>query len=220
MEGISHEAVGLAGHLRLEKLTVLYDDNRISHRRRHRTRLLRRRAEALRRAMAGRCKRVDGHDPAQLDAALSFAVRSQEADADRLPHHHRLRRPTKAGTAAAHGAPLGRREAAAAKRALGWNDPPFDGAGRPAGALARRRRARRGAAAGLAEAPRPAPDAGGVRARRWPAGCRRPGTRRWPRCSAEIAESRPKLATRAVAASRRWRRWCRRCPSWSAARPT
>ena len=92
-------------------------------RRRHRAVALRRPAEAVRRlglgGQAGRRARPGaGRRRALAGAALA------EADADRLPHHHRPGAPTKAGTAAATAAAR-RGEAQAAKRALGWNHPPF-----------------------------------------------------------------------------------------------
>ena len=77
MEGISHEAIGLAGHLRLEKLTVLWDDNSISID--GATSLSTSEDQVKRFAAAGwAVKRVDGHDPAMVAAALSMAVRSKK----------------------------------------------------------------------------------------------------------------------------------------------
>ena len=77
MEGISHEAMGLAGHLRLNKLTVLYDDNHISI---DGDTALAVSDDVIKRfaAHGWATKRVDGHDPAQIIAALSFATRSKK----------------------------------------------------------------------------------------------------------------------------------------------
>jgi transketolase len=124
MEGVSHEAIGLAGHLRLDKLTFLYDDNHISI---DGDTALARSEDALKRfAAAGwATKAVDGHDPAQIAAALSFAVRSKKPTLIACRTIIGLGAPTKAGTAAVHGAPLGPQEAAGAKAALGWHEPPF-----------------------------------------------------------------------------------------------
>ena len=96
MEGVSHEAASLAGHLRLGRLTVLYDRNFMSV---DGPVSLASSEDPLRRfaAYGWAVKEVDGHDPADIAAALSFAVRSARADPDRLPHHHRLRRAHQGG---------------------------------------------------------------------------------------------------------------------------
>ena len=124
MEGISHEAIGLAGHLRLDKLTLLYDDNHISI---DGDTALARSEDTLKRfAAAGwATKAVDGHDPTQIAAALSFAVRSKKPTLIACRTIIGFGAPTKAGTAAAHGAPLGAQEAEGAKELLGWHEPPF-----------------------------------------------------------------------------------------------
>ncbi len=124
MEGISHEAIGIAGHLRLDKLTLLYDDNHISI---DGDTALARSEDPLKRfAAAGwATKTVDGHDPTQIAAALSFAVRSKKPTLIACRTIIGFGAPTKAGTAAAHGAPLGAREAEGAKALLGWHHPPF-----------------------------------------------------------------------------------------------
>jgi transketolase len=124
MEGVSHEAIGLAGHLRLEKLTVLWDDNSISID--GDTALSHSGDEMKRFAAAGwAVKPVDGHDPAQVAAAMSFAVRSKKPTLIACRTIIGLGAPTKAGTAGVHGAALGAREAEGAKAALGWPAPPF-----------------------------------------------------------------------------------------------
>jgi transketolase len=124
MEGISHEAIGLAGHLRLNKLTVLYDDNHISI---DGDTALSVSDDVIKRfaAHGWATKRVDGYDAPQVAAALSFATRSKKPTLIACRTIIGFGAPTKAGTAAAHGSPLGATEAAAAKAALGWNEPPF-----------------------------------------------------------------------------------------------
>ncbi len=124
MEGISHEAAALAGHLGLSKLTVLYDDNHVSI---DGDIALSRSDDVLKRfaAYGWATKRVDGHDPAQINAALSFCRAVQEADPDRLPHHHRPRCPAQGRNERRPRSPLGPNEAAAAKQLLGWHEPPF-----------------------------------------------------------------------------------------------
>ena len=124
MEGISHEAAGIAGHLCLSKLTVLYDDNHVSidgdTSQAFTDDTVKRFA-----AYGWAAKRIDGHDPAQINAALSFAVRSKKPTLIACRTIIGLGAPTKAGTAATHGSPLGAQEAAGAKAALGWHEPPF-----------------------------------------------------------------------------------------------
>jgi transketolase len=124
MEGISHEAAALAGHLGLSKLTVMYDDNHVSI---DGDTALSYSDDALKRFSAYNwaTKRVDGHDPAQINAALSFAVRSKKPTLIACRTIIGFGAPGKAGTNAAHGSPLGPREAAGAKELLGWHEPPF-----------------------------------------------------------------------------------------------
>ena len=123
-EGVSHEAACLAGHLRLEKLTVLWDDNSVSL---DGDAGLASSADPLRHyaALGWATKRVDGHDPAAVAAALSLAVRSKKPTLIACRTIIGFAAPTKAGTAAAHGRPLGETEAEAAKQALDWTHPPF-----------------------------------------------------------------------------------------------
>jgi transketolase len=124
MEGISHEAAALAGHLCLSKLTVLYDDNHISidgdTAQAYSDDVLKRFS-----AYGWAARRIDGHDPQQINAALSFAMRSKKPTLIACRTIIGLGAPTKAGTAATHGSPLGSQEAAGAKAALGWHEPPF-----------------------------------------------------------------------------------------------
>ncbi|HEX7081051.1 MAG TPA: transketolase [Gammaproteobacteria bacterium] len=126
MEGVSHEACSLAGTLRLGKLIALWDDNGVS----------------IDGPTAGWftddtparfraygwhvVDAVDGHDPASIRAAIDAA----RAERDRpslicCKTTIGWGAPTKQGTAATHGAPLGPDEAAATRRNLGWEHPPF-----------------------------------------------------------------------------------------------
>ena len=124
-EGISHEAASLAGHLQLGKLTVLWDDNSISI---DGETSLSFSEDVLKRfaAYGWAVRRVDGHDHAQVAAALQWAMRSRKPTLIACRTIIGFGAPNKAGTAASHGAPLGPEEAAAAKSALGWNHPPFE----------------------------------------------------------------------------------------------
>jgi transketolase len=124
MEGISHEAGALAGHLCLSKLTVLYDDNHVSI---DGDTALSFSDDVAKRfsAYGWATKHVDGHDPQQVAAALSFAVRSKKPTLIQCRTIIGLGAPHKAGTNAVHGSPLGPEEAAGAKAALGWHEPAF-----------------------------------------------------------------------------------------------
>jgi transketolase len=124
MEGISHEAIDLAGHLRLGRLVVLWDDNRITID--GPTTLSTSTDQPARFAAAGwHVQTVDGHDPEAVADAIA------EAQDDPRPSMIACRTligrgaPTKQGTAATHGAPLGAAEIAAARAELGWPHPPF-----------------------------------------------------------------------------------------------
>jgi transketolase len=126
MEGISHEACSLAGALRLRKLIGFYDDNGIS---------IDGKVEGWFRDDTPKrfeaygwhvIRNVDGHDSAAIDAAIREA--REQADRPTLICCRTViawGAPTKQGTKAAHGEPLGPEEIAAARKALGWNQPPF-----------------------------------------------------------------------------------------------
>nr|WP_294543542.1 transketolase [uncultured Rhodopila sp.] len=124
MEGISHEAAALAGHLCLSKLTVLLDDNHVSI---DGDTGLAASEDVLKRfaAYGWATKQVDGHDPAQIQSALSFAVRSKKPTLIACRTIIGFGAPEKAGTSAAHGSPLGETEAAGARALLDWQEPPF-----------------------------------------------------------------------------------------------
>jgi len=125
MEGISHEAASLAGTLKLDKLTVLYDDNGISIDG-HVAQWFNDDTPARFAAYGWQVMRdVDGHDADAVDRAL------QDARAAGRPTLICCRTvigrgsPGKAGTHDVHGAPLGADEVANTRRALGWPYPPF-----------------------------------------------------------------------------------------------
>ena len=124
MEGVSHEAGSLAGHLRLNKLVVLWDDNSISID--GGTELSVSEDPLKRFANYGwATKRVDGHDFEALQAALAWAQKSTKPVMIACKTIIGFGAPTKAGTAGSHGAALGGAEAEAAKKALGWPHLPF-----------------------------------------------------------------------------------------------
>jgi transketolase len=125
MEGISQEAIELAGHLKLNKLTVLWDDNAISI---DGPISIASSADHLKRfAAAGwAVKRVDGHDPAQIAAGLSMAIRSKKPTLIACKTLIGFGAPTRAGTAATHGSLLGAAETQGMKDLLGWKAAPFE----------------------------------------------------------------------------------------------
>ena len=125
MEGINHEAIGLAGHLKLGRLNVLWDDNSITidgAADLSTSENIRGRYEAT----GWHTVECDGHDFDDIARALA------EAEADDRPSLVACRTvigrgaPTKQGTSATHGAPLGDEEIAGAREALGWDAAPFN----------------------------------------------------------------------------------------------
>ena len=125
MEGISHEAIDLAGHLRLSKLIVLFDDNSISID--GSTSLSTSMDQPARFAAAGwDVHRIDGHDEAQIVSAIEAARRSDRPSLIACKTVIGYGAPNKQGTASAHGSPLGKDEIGKAREALGWNHPPFE----------------------------------------------------------------------------------------------
>jgi len=124
-EGISHEAASLAGHYRLDKLCVLWDDNGISI---DGGTELSFTEDVLKRfqAYGWAVKRVNGHSPSALLGAMGYALRSRKPTLIACRTIIGFAAPKKAGTAGSHGAPLGAEEIAGARAAMGWNHPPFD----------------------------------------------------------------------------------------------
>ena len=125
MEGVNHEAIGLAGHLKLGHLNVLWDDNRITID--GGTDLSTSEDIAARYRAAGwHTLSCDGHDFADIERALA------EAAASPLPTLVACRTvigkgaPNKQGSHDVHGAPLGDDEIAATRDAIGWTSPPFE----------------------------------------------------------------------------------------------
>jgi transketolase len=125
MEGINHEAVGLAGHLKLGRLNVLWDNNKITI---DGSTDLSTSEDVLARYRASGWHTVscDGHDFADIRRALDEAI------ADPRPSLVDCRTiigygaPNKQGTSATHGAALGHDEIAAARQHLVWDSEPFD----------------------------------------------------------------------------------------------
>jgi transketolase len=124
MEGISQEAISLAGHLKLSRLAVIWDDNNIS-------------IDgpigmsdstdqvARFKASGWNTISIDGHDPAQIAAAFEAARKSDRPTLIAAKTTIGFGAPTKSGTAKVHGSPLGAEEIKGAREKLGWPHAPF-----------------------------------------------------------------------------------------------
>ena len=124
MEGISHEAASLAGHLGLGKLIVLFDDNGISID--GPTSLTVSDDQPARFAACGwHVLSVDGHDPDAIAAALSEARQTDKPSLIAAKTTIGHGSPNKGGTAGSHGAPLGAEEIALVRKTLNWPHAPF-----------------------------------------------------------------------------------------------
>ncbi len=125
MEGISQEAISMAGHLKLSKLIVLFDDNGISidgptslstsedHKKRFE-------------AAGWDVQEIDGHDPVAIEAAIAKAKTTKTPSMIACKTEIGFGAPTKGGTSATHGSPLGAAELAGAREKLGWTAAPFE----------------------------------------------------------------------------------------------
>jgi len=125
MEGINHEAIGLAGQLRLGRLNVLWDDNRITID--GSTELSTCEDIPARYAASGwHVTECDGHDFDSIGKALETAAADPRPSLVRCKTVIGKGAPNKQGTSATHGAALGAEEVAAARETLGWGYAAFD----------------------------------------------------------------------------------------------
>lgn len=125
MEGLSHEAISLAGHLRLNRLIVLFDDNEISID--GATSLSCSDDQLLRfRASGWSACRIDGHDPTAITAAIEQARHSDRPSLIACRTVIGFGAPNRQGTEKAHGAPLGADETEKTRAALNWPHAPFE----------------------------------------------------------------------------------------------
>ncbi|MFZ5743449.1 MAG: transketolase [Pseudomonadota bacterium] len=125
MEGINHEAIGLAGHLKLDRLKVLWDDNRITID--GDTDLSTSEDIAARFKSAGwHVTSCDGHDFADIARALAEAAAADKPTLVACRTVIGKGAPNKQGGHNVHGAPLGADEIAAAREYLGWTAAPFE----------------------------------------------------------------------------------------------
>ncbi|WP_066795183.1 transketolase [Sphingomonas soli] len=125
MEGINHEAIGLAGHLKLGRLIVLWDDNKITI---DGAVSLSSNEDIPARYIATGWHVVecDGHDPKSIAAAFDVALADDRPSLVRCKTIIGKGAPNFQGTSKTHGSPLGADEVAAARATLGWNHAPFE----------------------------------------------------------------------------------------------
>ena len=125
MEGISQEAIALAGHLKLNRLIVLFDDNGISID--GPLSLTDSVDQVMRFQAAGwAASRIDGHDPEAIAAAIEKAQASDRPSLIACRTTIGFGAPTKAGKSSSHGSPLGADEIKGAREKLGWTSPAFE----------------------------------------------------------------------------------------------
>lgn len=126
MEGVSHEACSLGGHLGLSRLIAFYDDNHISIDGETKLSFSEDIPQRFQ-AYGWHTQTVDGHD----QEAIARAIEAAQAETGK-PSLIACRTvigwgaPSKAGTASTHGTPLGAEEVAATRKSLGWEWPPFE----------------------------------------------------------------------------------------------
>jgi transketolase len=125
MEGISQEAIALAGHLKLSKLIVLFDDNGISI---DGALSLSDSVDQVKRfeSAGWNAWRIDGHDAKAIAAALEAAQNCDKPTMIACKTTIGFGAPTKAGKSSSHGSPLGADEIKGAREKLGWSAPPFE----------------------------------------------------------------------------------------------
>src|SRR5882762_4827058 len=123
MEGISQEAIALAGHLKLKKLVVLFDDNGISI---DGPLSLSDSVDQVKRfeSAGWNASRIDGHDPAAIAAAIEKAKSSDKPTMIACKTTIGYGAPTKAGKSSSHGSPLGADEIKGAREKLNWSEAP------------------------------------------------------------------------------------------------
>ena len=125
MEGISQEAIALAGHLKLNKMIVLFDDNGISI---DGAISLSDSVDQVKRfeAAGWAAERIDGHNHDAIADAIARAQKSDRPTLIACKTTIAFGAPTKAGTSKSHGSPLGAEEIAGASKQLNWDAPPFE----------------------------------------------------------------------------------------------
>ena len=125
MEGISEESASLAGHLGLNKLIVLWDNNNITI---DGTVDKASSTDQLKRfeAMGWNTLSIDGHNYEEIRGAIRQAQNSKQPTLISCKTTIGYGAPTKSGTSKCHGSPLGEEETKAMREALGWKYAPFE----------------------------------------------------------------------------------------------
>ena len=125
MEGVSQEAIALAGHLKLNRMIVLFDDNGISI---DGPLSLSDSTDQVKRfeASGWNASRIDGHDPDAIANAITAAQKSDKPTMIACKTTIGFGAPTKAGKSSSHGSPLGAEEIKGAREKLGWTAPAFE----------------------------------------------------------------------------------------------
>ncbi|AEI01953.1 transketolase TktA [Afipia carboxidovorans OM5] len=125
MEGVSQEAIALAGHLKLNRMIVLFDDNGISI---DGAISLSDSVDQVKRfeAAGWAACRIDGHDHDAIADAIARAQKSDRPTLIACKTTIAFGAPTKAGSSKSHGSPLGADEIAGTRKALNWDAPPFE----------------------------------------------------------------------------------------------
>lgn len=125
MEGISHEAIAMAGHLKLNKLILFWDDNNITID--GEVGLSDSTDQIARfKAVNWNTIAIDGHDPEAIASAIEAAQKSDRPTFIACKTIIGFGAPNKAGTHKVHGNPLGAEEIAAARKSLNWEAPAFE----------------------------------------------------------------------------------------------
>jgi len=125
MEGISEEAISLAGHLKLNKLIVMWDNNNITidgtvDKANSTDQIMRFHA------VGWNTIEIDGHNPEQIEKAIQQAQKSDKPTLIACKTTIGFGAPTKCGTSKCHGSPLGVEEIEAMRKNLGWTSAPFE----------------------------------------------------------------------------------------------
>lgn len=125
MEGVSEEAISLAGHWKLNKLIVFWDNNNITI---DGNVTAANSTDQIKRfeAVGWNTISIDGQNPQEIEKAIKKAHKSKQPTLIACKTTIGYGAPTKCGTSKCHGSPLGAEENAAMRKALGWTAAPFE----------------------------------------------------------------------------------------------